>query len=1052
MEYKFLPSLMGRVRGLLTQSGSATSHAISGSTAATSGPYGGAFTAFGGGWDVDRAVQDGLERVIWVFRCIDAIASNQAKLPFIIRKDDPDSGKKVEDHPLLFTMNRRANKYETSNQFRYRLSGQLLLSKRGAFVEKQRTPSGKLQFHLLPPGNVEPIPDPERFVSGYRLMTANEGEVILPPEKVIWLRAKPHPIDPYLQLTPLTAAGLAIETDFLARLFNRNFLLNDGRPGLLINIAGQLQQRDAEEIKKRFTGSPHQAGRTTVIESDAVTVNDLSATPRDLQWLEAITGTKSDILLAFGTPESVLGNASGRTYDNADAEAEVWWEETMVPHCNAIGSGFDPETGGVDDDLFLCPDYDTVDVLQRRKRARQQDIIQRFKDGVATIDEVLEATGREKWDVPGTRVLILPNGLVIGRNDADVEEVAQLPTVGVEQQADIAKEAQRGAQIGSQLGQRNFDNIISARAMQLAGKQEPRIIEAKAYEPDDDDFQEVKIHPYEALRAETEANFDLFLGEWSNFQEETIMGRLSHAKVLKYTRHWEGKAEYLPRGEGKALNTAYVVDTQRWASGIESSMETLLKKTILAGLKEAAEEMHASGITRAMHALNAGDASARSPLLKVFGTKADVDQAVSDLLSPFNNVVTTAATNQASRVADVIREMDQQGASLTAIKQRVGGMLSTRGSWRQGLSSAMATSVLEAARHKAFSQAGPIVNKIWNTVEDEHVRKTHRRVDGDEVPITKSFHVGAWQMDYPGDPKGGIEERINCFPAESLVDAGAVTGAFRRWYSGVMVKVVIPGGKEITGTPNHPVLTQRGWVRLGELTKLDKVIRHYGDIHATGSQDVNRVPTTIGETFDALAMTRDVVRISGLGVDFHGERPHGNVDVVTTTGELRDNPDTPADKFVREFLLPSADVLPRLLADGSTSTHLGGTAFDTAHSIMRSIGPSGTLIGSGSIHAGVHGVTAIARLNTGADQALTERTPVDSSFVSQSLLGLTGKIALEQVVEIRYENWSGHVYNLQTETGAYTINGIVVHNCRCYVDYVISPEAEDLYDLTAGEY
>lgn len=772
MEYKFLPNLINRVKNSLGQTGhgSAVSHAISGSTAATAGPYGGAF-GLNGGWDVEQAVQQGLERVIWVARCVDAIASNQAKLKMIVRDKDPDTGKIVEDEDLNFTLNRRPNRYESAFQFRYRLSSQLLISKRGAFIEKQKADSGRYRLHLLPPQNVEPIPDPERFVAGYRLMTADEGEVILDADKVIWLRTKPHPIDPYLQLTPLTAAGLAVETDFLARLFNRNFLLNDGRPGLLIGVTGQLGQRDAEELKSRFSGSPHSAGRTTVIEADGITVNDLAATPRDLQWLEAITGTKSDILLAFGTPESVLGNASGRTYDNADAEAEVWWEETMVPHCDAISSGVDELTGSVDDDKFIRHDYDSVDVLQRRKRARHDKAREEFTAGTRTLDEVFEARGQEKWDVPGTRVLIMPNGLVIGKTKEDTDAVAELPITGVQQQADVAKEAQRGAQMGAELGQRNFGNIIAARAMQLASgnrqsdydlvKSLPAELEVKAYGDDTVEgevMDDPKVHPYGALRLETELNFDHLLNDWIDFQTETILGRLDHPKARRYTRHWEGEE----KAARKPLNAPYVVDTQRWATGLEAQMQAMMRKAVQAALKDAAEEMHASGITRTMFALNAGNPSGRTPLMKVFASRAEVDRITDQLLLPFKDIVMQAAANQSSRVQKRIGELDTAGASMRDIKRQVNAMMSTRGSWRTGLASALTTSLIEAARYQAFSEAGPIINKFWNTVEDEHVRPTHERIDGTEIPVKSRFQVGKWQMLYPGDPAGGPEERINC--------------------------------------------------------------------------------------------------------------------------------------------------------------------------------------------------------------------------------------------------------------------------------------------------
>ena len=51
---------------------------------------------------------------------------------------------------------------------------------------------------------------------------------IIKPDNVIWIR-RPHPLDPYLSMTPMQAAGVAIEVENLAKIYNRNFLVNDGR-------------------------------------------------------------------------------------------------------------------------------------------------------------------------------------------------------------------------------------------------------------------------------------------------------------------------------------------------------------------------------------------------------------------------------------------------------------------------------------------------------------------------------------------------------------------------------------------------------------------------------------------------------------------------------------------------------------------------------------------------------------------------------------------------------------------------------------------------------
>ena len=104
-------------------------------------------------WDIERAYREGMQRVTWVDRCIDAISGNQARLPAILRKDNsPDGEIFNKKHEILDLLNTKANEGENSFIFRYRLSSQLLMSTRGVFIEKIRGRSGKLlALNLLPP-------------------------------------------------------------------------------------------------------------------------------------------------------------------------------------------------------------------------------------------------------------------------------------------------------------------------------------------------------------------------------------------------------------------------------------------------------------------------------------------------------------------------------------------------------------------------------------------------------------------------------------------------------------------------------------------------------------------------------------------------------------------------------------------------------------------------------------------------------------------------------------------------------------------------------------
>jgi phage portal protein BeeE len=211
-------------------------------------------------WDIERAYREGMQKVTWVSRCIDAIAGNQARLPIILRKDNSPHGeiisiKEAKKMPLLNILNSKSNIGENSYILRYRLSAQLLLGTRGAFIEKVRGRDGSIiGLNLLPPQSTSPIPDPKKFVSGYEVQMPTGNKIYLKPEDVCWVR-RPHPIDPYLSLTPLEACGVAIEIENLAKLYNRNYLLNDGRPGGLLVLKGEIDDDDKEELRSRFRGN-----------------------------------------------------------------------------------------------------------------------------------------------------------------------------------------------------------------------------------------------------------------------------------------------------------------------------------------------------------------------------------------------------------------------------------------------------------------------------------------------------------------------------------------------------------------------------------------------------------------------------------------------------------------------------------------------------------------------------------------------------------------------------------------------------------------------------
>lgn len=374
-------------------------------------------------WDIERAYREGMAKVVWVSRCIDAIAGNQARLPVILRKDnDPDgqivTKSKAKNSTILDILNTKSNIGENSFAFRYRLSSQLLMSSRGAFIEKVRGRDGRIiGLNLLPPQHTAPIPDPKRFVAGYEVLMPNGDKIVMPPQDVVWVR-KPHPLDPYLSLTPMESAGVAIEIENLAKLYNRNYLLNDGRPGGLLVLKGDIDEDDKAELSNRFRGNLGRVGGTTVIASeDGVDYVDTSSNPRDAAYIQMRQITKEEILASFGVPESVIGNAAGRTFSNAAEEIRVFWIETMMPHLEPIARALDE----LDEDHYVDFDTSEVPILVIYKQEREQYLLNELQQGLISPNEYREATGKKKVKSDlADSLLMNPNLTPIGNTEKEM--------------------------------------------------------------------------------------------------------------------------------------------------------------------------------------------------------------------------------------------------------------------------------------------------------------------------------------------------------------------------------------------------------------------------------------------------------------------------------------------------------------------------------------------------------------------------------------------------------------------------------------------------------
>lgn len=325
---------------------------------------------------------------------------------------------------------------------------------------------------------------------------------------------------------------------------------------------------------------------------------------------------------------------------------------------------------------------------------------------------------------------------------------------------------------------------------------------------------------------------------------------------------------------------------------------------------------------------------------------------------------------------------------------------------------------------------------------------------------------------------GLIPLHVNCLPGDSFVSPiGRIAATSKRTYEGDLIVIRTATGNELKATPNHPVLTDRGWVGIQFLNKGSRVVCYGGGdfVFSRTGHDYKHVPTRIEDVTEAFAKFGSLVRVPLNPVDFHGDGVGDYVDVVYSNSPLK------GDRFDVSFLQKAAEVAVQfrnlyLCAFKSLSTayFFGTTALTSSYRGVGRFGENlsfvggqslpvplqvpviGSSVGSGDLGLSLFGghstpenscAKPVGLYDLGGSHRFGLGTDGDSFFhekasdasaayfepFSEVAKRLPFPVVFDDVVSVERVAFSGHVYNLETSAGCYVANNIVTHNCRCAV-------------------
>jgi phage portal protein BeeE len=397
---------------------------------------------------------------------------------------------------------------------------------------------------------------------------------------------------------------------------------------------------------------------------------------------------------------------------------------------------------------------------------------------------------------------------------------------------------------------------------------------------------------------------------------------------------------------------------------------------------------------------------------------------------------------------------------------------------RTEVSGAMNCGHTEAIRRAYEDIPGIEAAKEWLSIHGATTRDEHAEADGQQVPVDDMFTVGGEQCMYPGDASLSAAMRINCqcLPAGSEITATGlqVIAATKMLYNGPLVEIETRSGRVGKATPNHPVLTTKGWGRYGELKCGDYVIacevRNESGLRAV--QHEQHKPARIEDVFKSLESAAKLRKMaSRLPFQFHGDAQHGHGKVhVVIADWMLPNPSgydavedrqecglvgaarqvggtqrgvniaavRPAKTLGLRVRAEEAETLEAPVDHRPRHVESFGQC-DLSHAAEVEAGDF-RFVHRDSPAAGAtdHVMPLRANLDASELEAALDGVCRDAILFSDSDNGRTLVVFADEVLvrRERIVEGHGHVYDLQSQGGWYASDGIIVHNCTIISAFV----------------
>lgn len=958
----------------------------------------------------------------WVYICTNIVARKISRQPLTINREFLQDGNLVvrtsEDHKLLPIFD-NPNQFEGYANFMYKLASELTLMGNAIIW--------RLRFHnqmMILPTEIVTIETDKSGAPLYYLVNFSSikefqdvysGTMRIHAKDIIHIKL-PHLNSMLWGLSPYVPGRKSVLFDKYTKEFLLNFYLRQANPGPVLEMGELANEKQAMRLLKsieiNWTGRRNL--RRTMILPKGVSAKNLQQTMAEQQLKEHLNINRDDIRGLLAIPPHELGTQETGSIGSEETKEQIknFWNQTIIPFQNLIADGFthyfQKELGKR---TYFAFDNTDVGVLQDDENKKADLAIKQLN--VKTLNEVRK----------------------------DLYDLEPLPG------GDTVRGTQQDSPFGG--GSFNFQN--------------PPVNDPPLSENDEDN-QELE-------------------------DDETVNSSEPVLKTDGFLRHhkewWLGRKkkedDVVSKNERKILRDVLDIFENQAEIAVKNFQKIFkdrLKQKQNGFLPE--EEQLRSALSDAFTKFEKVYVRSTVPTLQATGEVGyDIHMTVPFNIPSVDEIAVLRTNNEEQRKAtlaaraltnfqkftatttdDILKVIERGVRKSKTLDDITKDIFTYFGEAVPGRAKTIARTetliAVSLGQKAAEEDAGTVIKglqKVWITAGDERVRDSHIALDGEMVPVNKSFKSGNGNsLEFPRDPRAPANDTINCFVFDTEIETGSIKDATKSPYTGDVVTIKTESGVTLCATPNHPILTNRGWIPIGKLDKGDKVInaklRHkFIPINA----NIKDMPTKIGEIYNSLSDSFDVVGMPSSVVNFHGDRPTGNIDIVNVDGLLQDRIFTDTSQGTKNLNLHDSDLgKSSFLSDSGLDESIGGVT--ASHGDISSRDLKESFI---SVHASPLDFFGLTSASLGKTISFKMSNDSDSS-PSSKLTDLVythffTEVKEDKIVDVLFTNFSGHVYNLHTNEGWYIANNIITHNCRC-TWLMVPPEDQNIFNTGQVEF